>query len=93
MSIIFTKSHINYSVSIICKKGGTILSPKGETFPSKFFLNVFTSLRKYNRIIMKEYQLARRLKNTTNICYTPLPFHVTQIVNPFLNSMGSANHD
>ena len=25
------KSHTNYFVSIICKKGGTILSPKGET--------------------------------------------------------------
>ena len=35
------KSHTNYFVSIICKKGGTILSPKGETQSSKFFSNAF----------------------------------------------------
>ena len=34
-----TKIHVNYFVSMICKKGSTILSPKEETQSSKFFLN------------------------------------------------------
>ena len=31
--------------------------------------------------------------NTVNIFYIPIPFYATKIIDPFLNSMISANHD
>ena len=33
------------------------------------------------------------LCNTANVLHTPLPFYATQIINRFLNSMISDNHD
>ena len=33
------------------------------------------------------------LCNTSNVFHTPLSFYATQIINPFLNSRISANHD
>ena len=38
-----------------------------------------------------EKQIARHLCNTANIYQTPLPFYATQIINPFLNPIISAN--
>ena len=43
---------------------------------------------------MIEYQLSRRkYSKIPNVCYTPNPFQTSQIINPFLKSMISANHD
>ena len=39
------------------------------------------------------YNCSAELGNTTNVFHTPLPFYATQIINPFLNSWVSANHD
>ena len=46
-------------------------------------------LLKYNTIIIIEY----KLWNTANAFHTPLPFYATHVINPFLNSGISANHD
>ena len=41
---------------------------------------------------MIEKQIARYFGNTANVYQTPLPYYTTQIINPFLNQIISANH-
>ena len=40
-----------------------------------------------------DQQRAKHFCNTVNVFQTPLPFFATQIVNTFLNSRISANHN
>ena len=46
-----------------------------------------------NRINIIEYQLPRKIMKYSKYLSCPLPFHAIQIINPFLNSRITANHD
>ena len=51
-------------------------------------------LGNYKRYFIIDQQIARHLVSYSICLYQPpLPFYVTQIINPFLASTMSANHD
>ena len=62
--------------------------------------DIFIKMKKFTLVqilllfLKSEYLLSKQiieLWTTANVCHNP--FHATQIINPFLNSRRSANHD
>ena len=53
----------------------------------------FKYLYFYKRYFMIDQQIARHFVHYSEYIYHPLPFYTTKIINPFLNSRISANHD
>ena len=60
-------------------------------FVIKRVMNI--SYCKNKRDFIIEKQIVQNLCNTQNVYQTTLPFYATQINNPFLSSIISANHE